>query len=359
MGAFPLRKYAIIDRKLQFPSGTATATVIRTMHANASEAYESLKRLLTWTGVTTCQELAIYFLNDGAATSLSFWPGSAKFGIAFDWSLSSCAIGMILPNCINASILAGGVIAFCAIKPWIEANHQCDFGVQEDKCWFNLQEERTYAASYLESRAYWFYPGVAMVVVDGFYSIAKLTYLLVKSFVKPDEVQQVDDESDPSKAARERRLQEIFLGSKLPAPLMAGGYLTCSAVCVVLVGLVFRVPLYQVLIAVVLTPIFSVGIIVGVGMTDWDVSSSFGKLMMIPFGAMAASQHSVIPALAACVTTIAGCGAAANLMQDFKTGYLLGAKPKTMFKAQIIGAVAGCFIAPAMFQIFNSAYTLP
>merc|ERR1712232_1520521 len=149
-------------------------------------------------------------------------------------------------------------------------------------------------------------------------------------------------------------------GSKLPAPLMAGGYLGCSAICVVLVGLVFGVPLYQVLIAVVLTPIFSVGIIVGVGMTDWDVSSSFGKLMLFPFGMMNAGENgSLIPSLAACMITISGCGAAAGMMQNFKTGYLLGAAPLTMVVARLVGVAAGVVIAPGMFEIFNSAYTIP
>lgn len=81
--------------------------------------------------------------------------------------------------------------------------------------------------------------------------------------------------------------------------MLVGGFCCSALVTVVLIGAVFKVHWYEVLLAVILTPIFSVGIIVGVGMTDWDVSSSFGKLMMIPFGAMARSQGTLIPPLAA------------------------------------------------------------
>jgi len=361
--AFPLRKYAIIDRKLQFPSGTATAAVIQTMHSNADEAWQSLKRLLSWTVITTFQSLVKFLLD---APDLPFLGNFlAGKGIVFDWDLSSCAIGMILPNCINASILLGGVIAMCVINPWIEYHHQCDplpasASASGEQCWFNLSPpaEETYASSYLEGRAYYFYPGVAMVVVDGFYSIVKLAYLLIKSFVKPDVPVEADTESDPREAARVRRLNEIFLESKLPVWLVGGGYVLCSAVCVFVVGAVFKVPVYQVLLAVILTPLFSVGIIVGVGMTDWDVSASFGKLMLFPFGMMNAGG-SLVPALAACMITISACGAAAGMMQNFKTGYLLGAAPLTMVAAQLVGAAAGVVIAPGMFEIFNSAYILP
>jgi len=255
----------------------------------------------------------------------------------------------------------------CFISPWIEAHHQCNEGDAHsptgEACWFFLppEEEQTYASSYLAARAYYFYPGVAMVVVDGFYSIAKLAYLLIKSFTKTAEVQQeVDTESDPREAARVRRMNDIFLTSKLPLWMMITGYLGCSALCVFVVGAVYKVAFYQVLIAVALTPIFSVGIIVGVGMTDWDVSSSFGKLMLFPFGMMNSGlDASLIPSLAACMITISGCGAAAGMMQNFKTGYLLGAAPLTMVAAQLVGAAAGVIIAPGMFEIFNHAYHIP
>jgi uncharacterized oligopeptide transporter (OPT) family protein len=155
-------------------------------------------------------------------------------------------------------------------------------------------------------------------------------------------------------------MNDIFLGAKLPLWMMITGYLGCSALCVALVGSVFKVAFYQVIIAVMLTPIFSVGIIVGVGMTDWDVSSSFGKLMLFPFGMMNSGvDASLIPPLAACMITISGCGAAAGMMQNFKTGYLLGASPLTMVIAQLVGAAAGVVIAPGMFEIFNHAYHIP
>ena len=53
------------------------------------------------------------------------------------------------------------------------------------------------------------------------------------------------------------------------------------------------------------------------------------------------------------------CGAAADLMSDFKTGYMVGAKPSQMFYAQLIGASFGCVIVPACFAVLNAAFEIP
>ena len=116
---------------------------------------------------------------------------------------------------------------------------------------------------------------------------------------------------------------------------------------------------YQTVTAIVLIPVFAIAIMQAVGMSDWNVSSSFGKLLMFVFGAWNSSSGEIVPSLALCMVTIAGCSCAADLMQDFKTGYLLGAKPSAMFYAQMIGAISGILVAPAIWTLFNSAYDLP
>jgi len=366
--AFPMRKYCIIDRKFQFPSGTATAEVIRTMHADGESAWTGFKMLCRWTGVTFIQQFVTWFWEGLSQTPLL---GLTKWmDLTMDWDLSSWAIGMILPNAINLSILLGGVIAQGIVNPWIINNVACpqktnSTGTEPlpDGCWYIAKADPTYADSYLEARAYYFYPAVAMIIFDGFYSIAKLIHTILKDFCQKVEDlpagQQADEESNPNASRLQNKLNDIFLSSSFPLPMLLGGYASTAMLSVFLVNRFFGVSWYEVLIAVTLTPVFAVGIIVGVGMTDWDVSANFGKLMMFPFGAMARGSGSLTAPLAACMLTISGCGAAAGLMQDFKTGYLLGSSPRKMFFAQIVGAVSGCFIAPAIFQVFNSAYVLP
>ncbi|EQC30353.1 hypothetical protein SDRG_11930 [Saprolegnia diclina VS20] len=46
-------------------------------------------------------------------------------------------------------------------------------------------------------------------------------------------------------------------------------------------------------------------------------------------------------------------------MQDFKTGYLVGASAKSMIVAQIFGACMSCLIVPTVWVVMNQAFTIP
>lgn len=47
---------------------------------------------------------------------------------------------------------------------------------------------------------------------------------------------------------------------------------------------------------------------------------------------------------------------ASDLMQDFKTGYMTLASPKSMFVSQVIGTAMGCVISPCVFWLFYKAF---
>jgi OPT family oligopeptide transporter len=49
---------------------------------------------------------------------------------------------------------------------------------------------------------------------------------------------------------------------------------------------------------------------------------------------------------------------AADLMQDFKTGYLTLASPRSMFISQVIGTAMGCVISPLTFMLFFRAFDI-
>lgn len=44
-------------------------------------------------------------------------------------------------------------------------------------------------------------------------------------------------------------------------------------------------------------------------------------------------------------------------MQDFKTGYLTLASPRSMFVSQVIGTAMGCVISPCVFWLFYKAFS--
>lgn len=366
--AFPLRDYMILKRKLTFPSGTATATVIRTMHADGETALKNFKVLMNWTGITTCWSMFVWLFKGLDSTPIfGTWMGSNGFVI--DWDLGTFAIGALLSPIINLSILIGGVLGWGFLMPMLNAYHLChagENGVQPTltpdgyTCWYYAANAAGEGGSphYLDMKAYTLFPAIAMVVADGFWSIGKLAVMVLFAGQESNEEEESNENVTEAERQRNRKLVEIFHSASFPVWLTVGGFATATTVCVFVMQFVFDVPWYEALLGSGLTPLFATGIIVGIGLTDWDVSSSFGKMMMIPLG-LWNKGGSVIPSLAVCQITISGCGAAGALIQDYKTGYLIGAHPKNLLKGQVCGAIAGCIIAPTMFELFNSAFVLP
>ena len=50
---------------------------------------------------------------------------------------------------------------------------------------------------------------------------------------------------------------------------------------------------------------------------------------------------------------------AGDLMQDFKTGHLLGASPRAQFISQLIGSFASIFATATFYNVYTKAYQIP
>jgi OPT family oligopeptide transporter len=81
-----------------------------------------------------------------------------------------------------------------------------------------------------------------------------------------------------------------------------------------------------------------------------------GKVTQLVFGGLAPGQ---IPTnLMTAAITGAGASQAADMMQDLKTGYLLGASPRKQFIAQLMGICAGVVFVVPVYFVFTSAYEI-
>ena len=50
---------------------------------------------------------------------------------------------------------------------------------------------------------------------------------------------------------------------------------------------------------------------------------------------------------------------AGDLMQDLKTGYLLGASPRALFSGQLIGSAFSILVTATAYQLYLNAYPIP
>lgn len=81
-----------------------------------------------------------------------------------------------------------------------------------------------------------------------------------------------------------------------------------------------------------------------------------GKVTQLVYGGLA--PGSVSTNLMAAAITGAGASQAGDMMQDLKTGYLLGASPRKQLIAQMLGISAGILVCVPIYVLFDSVYTI-
>lgn len=157
----------------------------------------------------------------------------------------------------------------------------------------------------------------------------------------------------------EKLRNEIFVKDSIPSWFAASGYVALAAISIATVPMIFpQVSWYLVLICYMVAPALAFCNSYGTGLTDWNLSSTYGKIGLFIFASLVGSNGGVIAGLAACGVMMSIVSTAADLMQDFKTGYLTLSSPRSMFVSQLIGTAMGCVIAPLTFWMYWTAFDI-
>ncbi|KAF7549992.1 hypothetical protein G7Z17_g6016 [Cylindrodendrum hubeiense] len=164
----------------------------------------------------------------------------------------------------------------------------------------------------------------------------------------PDPVEEEED------APPEQRISGSFVSV---------GLLASIAICVLTIHIVFGnlVPLYATVIAVLMALVLSIMGVRALGETDLNPVSGISKLAQLFFAVIIPQSHksSVLINLIAGAVSEAGALQAGDLMQDLKTGHLLGAAPKAQFWGQVIGATAGAVLSAFIYRVYTRVYEIP
>ncbi|CAN6463433.1 unnamed protein product [Victoria cruziana] len=155
-----------------------------------------------------------------------------------------------------------------------------------------------------------------------------------------------------------RRRMDFFMKDGIPLPYAIGGYVAIVVIATTLLPkLIPQLDWYYILVMYLIAPALAFCNSYGSGLTDWSMASTYGKLAIFVVGAWAGSSHGgVLAALAGCGVVMSIVSTASDLMQDFKTGYLTLASPRSMFVSQVVGTAMGCVIAPTIFWLFYKAF---
>ncbi|KAH8694847.1 OPT oligopeptide transporter protein-domain-containing protein [Ilyonectria robusta] len=163
----------------------------------------------------------------------------------------------------------------------------------------------------------------------------------------PDPVEEDED------APPEQRISGSFVSI---------GLLASIAICVLTIHFVFGnlVPLYATIIAVLMALVLSIMGVRALGETDLNPVSGISKLAQLFFAFIIPQTHKssvLINLIAGAVSK--GALQAGDLMQDLKTGHLLGAAPKAQFWGQVIGATAGAVLSALIYGVYTRVYEIP
>lgn len=142
------------------------------------------------------------------------------------------------------------------------------------------------------------------------------------------------------------------------------GLIFSSMLCIVLMIYLFGIdiiPVYAMVSALFIALFLSILGIRALGETDLNPVSGIGKLSQLIFAVIIPRDHagSVLLNLVAGGVAEAGAQQAGDLMQDLKTGHLLGASPKAQFVAQLLGASWSVVMSSLMYICYNKVYHIP
>ncbi|TKY44931.1 metal-nicotianamine transporter YSL7 [Spatholobus suberectus] len=359
----PLRKIMVIDFKLTYPSGTATAHLINSFHTpqGAKLAKKQVKTLGKFFSFSFLWGFFQWFYTATDQCGFQAFPSLGlkhmKTGMLFyfDFSAIYVGVGMICPHIINISVLLGGIISWGIMWPLIKT---------KEGDWYKkgLGDGNLHGI-----QGYRVFIAIALILGDGLYNFVKvLTHTLWGLYHQVREKQREnvlpvadqDSPSDPQLSYDDQRRTQLFLKDQIPTWFAVGGYVAVAAVSTATLPHIFpQLKWYYIIVIYLVAPTLAFCNAYGCGLTDWSLASTYGKLAIFTIGAWAGAGHGgVLAGLAACGVMMNIVATASDLMQDFKTGYLTLASPRSMFVSQIIGTTMGCVISPCVFWIFYKAF---
>lgn len=141
------------------------------------------------------------------------------------------------------------------------------------------------------------------------------------------------------------------------------GLILSIVFCIFSIRVVFGdlVPLYATTLAVLIALILSIMGVRALGETDLNPVSGISKLAQLFFALIIpqSNKNSVLINLVAGAVSEAGALQAGDLMQDLKTGHLLGAAPNAQFWGQIIGSAVGAVVSALVYKLYTNVYQVP
>ncbi|GJR67534.1 oligopeptide transporter OPT superfamily protein, partial [Tanacetum coccineum] len=354
----PLRKVLIVDYKLVFPSGMATAVLINGFHSQGDDmAKKQVKGFTKYFSASFLWGFFQWFFTGkegecGFVQFPTFGLQAWKNTFYFDFSMTYVGTGMICPHIVNISLMFGAVVSWGIMWPLIGRNK----GV-----WYpnGLPE-----SSMKSLNGYKAFISIALILGDGLYNFVKILYITSISVHGRFKTKNLNPASgtlaiEKKVSEDEQRQNEVFIRESIPMSIGGIGYIVFAIIAVIAIPMMFpEVKWYYVILAYIFAPSLAFCNAYGAGLTDINMAYNYGKIGLFMMAALAGKEQGVVAGMVGCGLVKSVVSVSCILMHDLKTGQLTLTSPRTMLLSQAIGTAIGCIVSPLSFFLFYKAFDI-
>lgn len=343
--AVPLRRQMIVADKLRFPTGTATAETIVAMNDSGGDAVRKARVLMLNAAIAGAFTFAMYFFSviEKPLNAIPVFAGSfaATWGLTLLVSPVMLGAGILIGPRVAGSLFAGALVAWGFLGPYVKAQGWAPGKVM------------AYADG---ARGWLLWPGVALMVADALTSLGLNWRSFVNAFKRPSAPPSTSGETSasPGLSVETAAPDHTPEGQEIPTAWWVGLLAVASLATIGVEAAMFNIPVGMSILAIFMSAILAMVATRSTGETDINPIGGMGKVTQVVYGALAPGQ--VTTNLMTAAVTGSGASQAGDMMQDLKTGYLLGASPREQFKAQVTGIGFGIFFSVGAYKLLAKAY---
>ncbi len=344
----PLRRALILEAKLRFPEGIATAEVLRTgERARSKDSSSEGLKILSIAGLTgALMKLAQQgFAVWGSALEGIRSFGGAIFGIGCDLSPALLSVGYIVGRNIAILIFTGGALSWLVAIPI----YSYLYGFEGD----------SYSAAWNIWNTKIRYLGVGAMVVGGIWSLINLGKPLIAGLRSSiTAYSHFEGNTNIPKEEQDFPIKFVFIA--ILALLVPVFFLYLDVVKTP--GIAALLSIIMLIFGFLFSAVAShmAGI---VGSSNNPISGVtiatilFSSLLLLTLLGTGSSEGAaaaiLIGAVVCCAAAIGG-----DNLQDLKTGYIVGATPWKQQVMQVVGTLSAAAVLGLVLDILHTAYTI-
>lgn len=353
--AIPMKRNMINTEKLKFPSGTAAAVTLYSLYSQGNIALQKAKALFISLGIGIIFPLLLE-LNiiktqiEGKIQQIALLPSTLNIFDGWlpvlgqyrgdDGVLNKCkpsdwtmvldsnpimiAAGMIIGMRVSIYMLLSALSLIFIIGP---------YGLSDQ--WINAHGDVITSVSvpWKAWRELGLWLGVSIMVSSAILSFLMQWQIIVKTF------KSFKFNKNTTKKNYQDNYHNQIIVTEIPLNWFITGILISGSGITLLAHEYFEIPWFYGISAVILSFFLSLVACRTTGESDITPVGAMGKIMQLTYGILI--PQSTTANLMTASITASSAGSSADLLNDLKSGYLLGANPRRQFMAQFLGIFSG------------------